>query len=102
MDKLRMSKLGEIIDYLKENGFKGSYPYSDYNMIQYEAPNGNSFHIYLDGNKPNRVESLWGTKPNTIQGWGLIGEFVGSGKVGRKFSFKTPEDLKNKLNNWVY
>ena len=97
-----MKSLKEVKEQLIKNGFKGSYPYSDANMIQYEAPNGNSFHIYLDRNKPNRVESLWGTKPNTIQGWGLIGEFIGSGKVGRKFSFKTAEELKNRLENWVY
>jgi hypothetical protein len=97
-----MNSLKEIKEQLIKNGFQDSYPFNDYTMVQYKATNGNSFHIYLDGNKPNRVESLWGTKPNTIQGWGLIGEFIGSVKVGRKFSFKTPEDLKNKLNNWVY
>ena len=97
-----MISLKEVKEQLIKNGFEDSYPFNDYTMIQYKAENGNSFHIYLDETKPNRVEALRGMKPTTIIAFGLIGTFIGSGKVGRKFSFKTPEDLKNKLENWIY
>ena len=97
-----MISLKEVKEQLIKNGFEDSYPFNDYTMIQYKAENGNSFHIYLDETKPNRVEALRGMKSTTIIAFGLIGKFIGSGKVGRKFSFKTPEDLKNKLENWIY
>ena len=97
-----MNSLKEVKEQLIKNGFKDSYPFNDYTLVQYEATNGNSFHIYLDETKPNRVRALRGMKPNTIMGFGLIGQFVGSGKVGRKFSFNTPKDLKNKLENYIY
>ena len=97
-----MNSLKEVKEQLIKNGFENSYPFNDYTLVQYKASNGNSFHIYLDETKPNRVATLRGMKPTTIMAFGLIGKFCGSGKVGRKFSFKTPEDLKNKLENWVY
>ena len=97
-----MESLKEVKEQLIKNGFKDSYPFNDYTMVQYKASNGNSFHIYLDETKPNRVAALRGMKLTTSMAFGLIGKFCGSGKVGRKFSFKTPEELKNKLENWVY
>jgi hypothetical protein len=97
-----MESLKEVKDQLIKNGFENSYPFNDYTLVQYKASNGNSFHIYLDETKPNRVATLRGMKPTTIMAFGLIGKFCGSGKVGRKFSFKTPEELKNKLENWLY
>ncbi len=97
-----MKSLKAVKEQLIKNGFQDSYPFNDYTMVQYEAANGNSFHIYLDETKSNRVAALRGMKPNTITAFGLIGKFIGSGKVGRKFSFITPEDLKNKLENWVF
>ena len=97
-----MKSLKEVKEQLIKSGFTDSYPFNNYTMVQYKAPNGNSFHIYLDETNPNRVATLRGMKPNTIMAFGLIGSFVGSGKVGRKFSFKSPEELKNKLENWIY
>ena len=97
-----MKSLKEVKEQLIKNGFQDSYPFNDFTMVQYKSTNGNSFHIYLDETKPNRVAALRGMKPNTVIAFGLVGRFIGSGKAGRKFSFKTPEDLKNKLENWVY
>jgi hypothetical protein len=90
--------LHEVRNVLLQNGFTDNYPYNNPTMVQYKASNGNSFHIYLDVMKPNRVTYLRGMKPETIQAFGL----VGAGYRGRKFSFKTIEDLKNKLENWIY
>ena len=98
-----MESLKEVKEQLIENGFNGSYPFNDYTMVQYKAKNGNSFHIYLDESKPNRVNTLRGMKPNVFSAFGLIGEFVGGGgRRGRKFSFKDPEDLKSRLENLIF
>jgi len=78
-------------------GFKDSYPHSNYNMVQYIAKNENSFHIYLDPAKPNRVKSLRGIRLKSIVTAGLIGNFIsGKGSI-RRFSFKSPQDLIDKL-----
>jgi hypothetical protein len=90
----------DIKEELLKNGFADSFPYSNYNMVRYTAKNGNKFDIYLDDAKPNRVETLRGHKPGVFSAFGLIGNFVGGKGTNRKFSFKTPEDLKNKLDNW--
>lgn len=94
--------LKQVKENLLKNGFRGSYPINDYTMVRYKTSNGNEFDIYLDEKKPNRVTALRGHKPNTVRSFGLIGEFEGSGKVGRKFSFNTPEELKNKLENLIF
>lgn len=89
-------------EFLLVNGFQGSYPFYDPTMVRYTATNGNSFEVYLDEKKPNRVAALRGHKPGVVTAIGLVGEFEGSGKVGRKFSFNTPEELKNKLESWIF
>ena len=90
----------EIKKQLFEIGFKDSYPHSNNTMIKFKAENGNSFDIYLDPTKPNRVKCLRGYKPNDIMAFGLIGDFIGHKGEYRKFSFKTPNQLKEKLENW--
>lgn len=90
--------LKDIKNELLQNGFRDSYPLSDYTMIQYTSPNGNEFDIYLDIKKPNRVNTLRLNRPNTILAEGLIGEFVCGKAPGRRFSFKNSEGLKIKLN----
>jgi hypothetical protein len=91
----------EVKEELLKNGFEGSFPYGNYNMVRYTAKNGNKFDIYLDDAKPNRVETLRGHKPGVFCSFGLIGKFVGGKGTNRKFSFKNSEDLKNKLDNWI-
>ena len=83
-------------------GFKNSYPFHNNSMIQYTATNGNHFHIYLDSDNPTKVTCLRAQKPGSIQGYGLIGNFVGGKGRHRRFSFKTPHDLKEKLEKWVF
>jgi hypothetical protein len=91
----------EIKQQLFEIGFKDSYPHSDYTMVRFKTENGNSFDVYLDPTKPNKVKCLRGHKPNDIMAFGLIGDFIGGKGKYPKFSFKTPKQLKEKLENWV-
>jgi hypothetical protein len=82
-------------------GFKNSYPFSDTTMVRYKAPNGNSFDVYLDFDNPNKVVCLRAQKEDSIIAKGLVGKFVGGKGNHRKFTFKTPQHLKDKLDNWV-
>ena len=97
-----MVSLKEVKNELFKEGFGDSYPYSNCYMVQYKASNGNSFQIYLDEKKPNRVRTLRAMKPNTVSAFGLIGEFVGGKVKGRKFSFNSPKQLIEKLEKWEF
>ena len=89
--------MNEIKKELFAVGFTDSYPHSDHTMVQYSSANGNSFHIYLDPEKPTRVKTLRGIRSKSIMAAGLIGNFIGGKGSMRKFSFKSPQDLINKL-----
>jgi hypothetical protein len=89
--------MNEIKKELFAVGFTDSYPYSDYTMVKYSSINGNSFHIYLDPVKYNRVKTLRGINPKSVMAAGLIGNFISGKGSMRKFSFKSPQDLINKL-----
>jgi hypothetical protein len=106
MDPLKTywQKRGEFENFQKQLfdiGFKNSFPFSNETMVRYKSPNGNSFDVYLDFDKPNKVVCLRGKKEGSIIAYGLIGNFVGGKGRYRKFSFKTPQQLKEKLDNWI-
>jgi hypothetical protein len=99
-NKLNESTLSDIKDDLYNNGFRDSYPHSNYTMVQYDDSKGTNWQIYLNPKKPDQVMTLRRNKKGTIMADGLIGNFVGGKGKYRAFSFKSPEDLKNKLENW--
>ena len=99
-----LNEFGSPLDDMKETlyaaGFDSAYPHSTYNMVRYKDSKGGKFDIYLDPKKPNKVTTL---RHNTkdFKSTGLVGNFIGSKGAGRRFSFKTPEDLKKKLENML-
>jgi hypothetical protein len=83
-------------DLLQHPSFNRKH-YTSWTCVTYTSKCGITFDVYLDELKANRVKTLRANKTGHSVAKGLIGDFVGGKARGRKFSFKTTQDLIFKL-----
>ena len=96
----KFKNISEAKQFLYGLGFKKSYPYNDYTMVQFRDDKGRNHLLNINPKNPNQIDTWRIQRPGEAMSEGVVGEFIGGGKTGRAFQIKSVVD-ESKLNNYT-
>lgn len=97
---LDFKSVGEAREFLLNYGFKNSYPYNDFTMVQYTDSKNRLHQLYINKKKPNQI-SFWRiNRPGSIQAECVVGTSIGGKGHMRAFPVKKLI-TKSMLDNYI-